>query len=55
MNIRNIKEEIIPDDIYYFIDIKNKGNYIFGKLSLKNKKEYEDIKRLIEIIERYIK
>jgi len=55
INIRNIKEEIVPDDIYYFIDIKSKGTYVFGKLSLKNKKEYGDVKNLIEIVESYIK
>lgn len=55
INIKNIKEEIVPDDIYYFIDIKGKGTYLFGKLSLENKKEYSDVKKLIEVIENYIK
>lgn len=55
LKIKNIKEEIVPDDIYYFIDIKNKGTYGFCSFSLYNKEEYKNLRIMIEKIEDYLK
>lgn len=55
LKLKNIKEEVLPDDIYYFIEIKNKGTYGFCKSSLYNKKKYGNLKLMIEIIEKYLK